>query len=385
VIFLFGRKNFDKGLPLATSGREFYIVNMLVLGIESSCDETAAAVVRDGREILSSVISSQIEMHAPYGGVVPELASREHLEKIEPIIIEAVQRAGIELGDLDAIAVTQGPGLIGSLLVGVCYAKALAFALEKPFIGVNHIEGHVYSIAFENPAVEYPALALIVSGGHTNLFFIPEEGKYKVVARTRDDAAGEAFDKISKMLGLGYPGGPVIEKLAREGDAKKIKFPVAKISDGRPDFSFSGLKTAVSRYVRENNIQPLSNDGIVSQEIKDVCAGFQSTVIRSLIGNMEKLAIELQPKTLIVAGGVACNKALQEAASEAADRLRIPVYFPSKHLSTDNAAMIAAAGNFHLMRGERSGITITADVSMRLQNFEVEDAELKRKKVRYRL
>ena len=181
------------------------------MGIESSCDETAAAVVRDGREILSSVISSQIELHKPFGGVVPELASREHLDKIEPVIKEALKNAAVEIENIDAVAVTQGPGLVGSLLVGVCYAKALAFDIEKPLIGINHIEGHVYSVAFENPSVEYPALALIVSGGHTNLFYIPQEGQYKVVARTRDDAAGEAFDKVAKMLGLGYPGGPIIE------------------------------------------------------------------------------------------------------------------------------------------------------------------------------
>jgi N6-L-threonylcarbamoyladenine synthase len=358
---------------------------MLVLGIESSCDETAAAVVRDGREILSSVISSQVDIHAPYGGVVPELASNEHLDKIQPIVKEALEKACVELKDLDAIAVTQGPGLVGSLLVGVCYAKALAFALGKPFVGVNHIEGHVYSVNFENPPVEYPALALIVSGGHTNLFFVPEEGKYKVVARTRDDAAGEAFDKVAKMLGLGYPGGPVVEKLAKEGNPKKISFPIAKISDGRPDFSFSGLKTAVSRFIRENRVQPVSSNNIIDQEIKDICAAFQATVIKSLIGNMEKLAKEFSPKTLIVAGGVACNTALREAAQALGVKLQIPVYFPSKHLSTDNAAMIAAAGTFHLKQGRRSEITMTADVTMRLQNFEVEDAELKRKKVRYRL
>ena len=358
---------------------------MLVLGIESSCDETAAAVVRDGREILSSVISSQIELHKPFGGVVPELASREHLEKIEPVVDEALEKAGVSIAEIDAVAVTQGPGLVGSLLVGVCYAKALAFGLEIPFVGVNHIEGHVYSIAFENPAVEYPALALIVSGGHTNLFFIPEEGKYKVVSRTRDDAAGEAFDKVAKMLGLEYPGGPVIEKLARTGDARKIKFPIAKISDGRPDFSFSGLKTAVSRYVRENEIQPAANGEIPNQEIKDIAASFQATVVKSLVGTMGRLAEELQPKTLIVAGGVACNTALREAAKKLAEKLNLPVYFPSKHLSTDNAAMIAAAGHFHLQRGEQSDLRMTADVTMRLQNFENEDAELKKKKVRYRL
>lgn len=358
---------------------------MLVLGIESSCDETAAAVVRDGREILSSVISSQIELHKPYGGVMPELASREHLEKIKPVVTEALEKAGVSLEEIEAVAVTQGPGLVGSLLVGVCFAKALAFGLKIPFVGVNHIEGHVFSVAFENPPVEYPALALIVSGGHTNLFYIPEAGAYKIISRTRDDAAGEAFDKVSKMLGLEYPGGPVIEKISKTGDANKIKFPIAKISDGRPDFSFSGLKTAVSRYVRENEIKPVGENGVISQEIADIAASFQATVVKSLVGTMEKIALELHPKTLIVAGGVACNLALQEAARKIADKMNLPIYFPSKHLSTDNAAMIAAAGNFHLKRGMRSDLRMTADVSMRLQNFENEDAELKKKKVRYRL
>ena len=358
---------------------------MLVLGIESSCDETAAAVIKDGRVILSSVISSQIELHKPFGGVVPELAAREHLEKIDPIVDEALAKAGVALKDIDAVAVTQGPGLIGSLLVGVCYAKALAFGLDIPFVGVNHIEGHVFSVAFENPPIRFPAFALIVSGGHTNLFHLPKAGQYKVIARTRDDAAGEAFDKVAKMLGLEYPGGPIIEKIALEGDAAKIKFPIAKISDGRPDFSFSGLKTAVSRYVRENAIEKVGEDKIVSQEIKDIAAGFQATVVKSLMKNVEKLAAEYQPQTLIVAGGVACNNALREAAETVGNRLNIPVYFPSKHLSTDNAAMIAAAGYFHLQRGETSDLRMTADVSMRLQNLENEDAELKRKKVRYRL
>ena len=219
---------------------------MLVLGIETSCDETAAALVRDGREIVSSVISSQIKLHERFGGVVPELASREHLDKIVPVVEEAFSRADLTPKDVDGIAVTVGPGLVGSLLVGVSYAKAMAFALRKPLVGVNHIEGHIYSVAFENPPVEYPALALIVSGGHTNLFFVPEPGKYKVVARTRDDAAGEAFDKVAKMLGLGYPGGPIIERLAREGNPKAVKFSVPRMGDGSADFSFSGLKTAVT-------------------------------------------------------------------------------------------------------------------------------------------
>jgi N6-L-threonylcarbamoyladenine synthase len=355
------------------------------LGIESACDETAAAVVRDGREILSSVISSQIELHRPFGGVVPELASREHLNQIRPIVDQALADAGVTREQVDAIAVTQGPGLIGSLLVGVCYAKSLAYALDVPLVNVNHIEGHFYSVIFENPPIEYPALALIVSGGHTNIFYSPEEGKYKIVSRTRDDAAGEAFDKVAKMLGLGYPGGPVIEKLALEGDPKAVKFSPAKISDGRPDMSFSGLKTAVSRYVREAGIGPVANGSEPGQDIKDLAASFQRSVVGSLVGTMKRLALELRPRTLIVGGGVACNLALRAASEQASAELGIPVYFPSRHLSTDNAAMIAAAGYAHLQRGEIAELDTTADITMRLQNLENEDAELKARKVRYRL
>src|SRR5438552_8257648 len=222
---------------------------MLVLGIETSCDETAAAIVRDGREMVSSVIASQIKTHERFGGVVPKLASREHLDKIVPIVEEAFARASIRRDQIDGIAVTFGPGLIGSLLVGVSYAKAMSFALKKPLVGVNHIEGHIYSVCFENPPVEYPALALIVSGGHSNLFYVPAPGKYKVIARTRDDAAGEAFDKVAKMLGLSYPGGPIIERLAREGNPKAVKFSVPRMGDGSHDFSFSGLITAVTKHV----------------------------------------------------------------------------------------------------------------------------------------
>jgi N6-L-threonylcarbamoyladenine synthase len=347
---------------------------VLILAIESSCDETAAAVVRDGREILSSIISSQIELHKPYGGVVPEIASREHLDKIEPIVSEALKAAGVTLDDINAIAVTQGPGLIGSLLVGVCYAKALAFGRNLPFVGVNHIEGHFYSVVFENPPIEFPALALIVSGGHTNLFYVPEEGKYKVVSRTRDDAAGEAFDKVGKMIGLGYPGGPAIEKLALEGNEKAIRFTRPKISDGRPDFSFSGLKTAVLKHLKANNGNTTS---------ADLAASFQHAVVSQLVDTTRKVAKDLHPKTLIVAGGVACNLALRESAENLASELAIPVYFPSKHLSTDNAAMIAAAAYPKLIRGETSPLSMTADVTLRLQNFENED--LRGSKVRYRL
>jgi N6-L-threonylcarbamoyladenine synthase len=358
---------------------------MLVLGIESSCDETAAAIVRDGREMVSSVISSQIEIHKRYGGVVPEIASREHLDKIVPVVEEAFARAGVAQQELDGIAVTTGPGLVGSLLVGVSYAKAMAFALSKPLVGINHIEGHIYSVVFENPPVEYPALALIVSGGHTNLFHVPEPGQYKVVARTRDDAAGEAFDKVAKMLGLGYPGGPIIERLAREGDPRAVRFAVPRMGDGRPDFSFSGLKTAVSKHVRETGLRAVSEGEQPSQSIKDLAASFQAVVVRSLVGTTERLATELHPRTLIVAGGVACNGALRDAARAAAESHGIPVYFPSPHLSTDNAAMIAAAGTVKLQAGERAGLDLNADVSLRLQNLEVEDDALRRSRVRYRL
>jgi len=358
---------------------------MLVLGIETSCDETAAAIVRDGGEIISSVIASQIETHKRFGGVVPELASREHLGKIVPIVEEAFTRANIRKHDIDGIAVTIGPGLVGSLLVGVSYAKAMAFALEKPLVGVNHIEGHIYSVAFENPPVEYPALALVVSGGHTNLFFVPEPGKYKVVARTRDDAAGEAFDKVAKMLGLGYPGGPIIERLARDGNPKAVKFSVPRMGDGSPDFSFSGLKTAVTKYVRESGVRPIANGDAPSQAIIDLAASFQSVVIRSLVGTTERVAEEYGPKTLIVAGGVACNDALREAASKAAAKFGIPAYFPSLHLSTDNAAMIAAAGTVKLQAGERAGFDLNADVTLRLQNLDNQEDALRKAKVRYRL
>ncbi len=357
---------------------------MLVLGIESSCDETAAALVRDGREMVSSVISSQVETHRRFGGVVPELASREHLDKIVGVVEEAFARAGARPEEIDGVAVTQGPGLVGSLLVGLSYAKAMAYALGKPFVGVNHIEGHIYSVVFENPPIEYPAFALVVSGGHTNLFLVPEPGKYKVLARTRDDAAGEAYDKVAKMLGLGYPGGPVIERLALEGDPRAVRFQVPRMGDGRPDFSFSGLKTAVSRHVREAGIRPVAAGAEVSQQIKDLAASFQDVVIRSLVGTTERLASEHRPRTLIVSGGVACNEALRTAARSCGERLGIPVYFPSRHLSTDNAAMIAAAGSVKLAAGERAGLDLNADVSLRLQNVDVEDDALRRK-VHYRL
>ncbi len=359
---------------------------MLILGIESSCDETAAAVIEDGTRVRSNVIYSQIATHRQYGGVVPELASREHLEKIGEVAGGALEQAGIGHAEVDGIAVTQGPGLVGSLLVGINYAKAIAFARKRPVVGVNHIEGHVYSVAFEFPPPQYPALALIVSGGHTNLFLISEPEKYKLIGRTRDDAAGEAFDKVSKLIGLGYPGGPVIDRLAARGNKRAIIFPLAEIKDEahRLDFSFSGLKTAVLRYVRDNGIEPVTDPSNPSGQILDLCASFQNAVVRALVRSLRKAAEQLQPKTLILAGGVACNSELRAAVKQLADEIEVPAYIPSPIYTTDNAAMIAAAGYPKLLRGECASWEMSADVSLRLQNVDVDDAKIKNK-VRYRL
>lgn len=357
---------------------------MLTLAIETSCDETAAAVVEDGVTVRSNIIYSQIATHKKFGGVVPELASREHLEKIEGVVDGALSGAGVTAAGVDGVAVTQGPGLVGSLLVGINYAKAVAFAAQKPIVGVNHIEGHVYSVAFEFPPPNYPALALVVSGGHTNLFLIPEPEKYKLAGRTRDDAAGEAFDKVAKLLGLGYPGGPIIDRLAERGDKRAIIFPLAEIKDEahRLDFSFSGLKTAVLRYVRENNIPQVADPDSPPQQISDLCASFQNAVVRALVRSLRKAAEAYRPQTLILAGGVACNSELRAAVSRLGAEMGLPVFIPSPVFTTDNAAMIAAAGYPKLARGECAGWDMSADVSLRLQNIDLENPQ---KKTRYRL
>ena len=369
---------------------------MLILGIETSCDETAAAVIENGNVVKSNVIHSQISTHQKFGGVVPEVASREHLDKISSVVNEALTRAELIPHDIDGIAVTQGPGLIGSLLVGINYAKGMAFATKKPIVGINHIEGHVYSTALEFPAPEYPALALVVSGGHTNVFLLPEAEKYKLVGRTRDDAAGEAFDKVSKLLGLGYPGGPVVDRLAKLGNKRAINFPVAEIKEHRFDLSFSGLKTAVLRYVKENNV--LSTNVLSTgfslpnqaeactqneQQILDICASFQFAVVRALIRSLRRAAQEHPVKTLILAGGVACNSELRVAFQQLADELKIPAHIPSPIYTSDNAAMIAAAGYPKLLRGENAGWEMSADVTLRLPNVDVEVLEPGKKK-RYR-
>lgn len=354
----------------------------LVLGLESSCDETAAAVIQDGNSILSNKIASQVETHRPFGGVVPELASREHLARVVSVVRDALEQAQVGLKEIDGIAVTNGPGLVGSLLVGVCYAKSLAYVHKKPIVGVNHLEGHIYSVVFENPPIEYPALAMVVSGGHTSIYHIPEPERYNLLGHTRDDAAGEAFDKTAKLLGLGYPGGPVIDKLSRRGnrEAAPLVYTIPQITDARYDFSFSGLKTAVLRYVKENGLKPVAKGQEPSEQICDLAASFQYAVVRTLTSRMVKAAKDYRPRTLLLAGGVACNSALREMLKEAAERLRVPLYYPSPILTTDNGAMIAAAGYPKLMRGQDDGLAITASSSLRLHHTATE-----RPRGRYRL
>jgi N6-L-threonylcarbamoyladenine synthase len=334
-----------------------------ILGIESSCDETAAAVVENGTRIVSSVVASQLDTHGKYGGVVPELASREHLRAIVPVVREALERAGTGLDGIAAVAVTAGPGLVGSLLVGVTYAKALCFARDLPLIAVNHIEGHIHAVISQargsGGPVEYPALALVVSGGHTHLFEVERGALYRLLGRTRDDAAGEAFDKVAKLLGFGYPGGPVIDELAPYGNPSAVKFTPARMKGNTLDFSFSGLKTAVLRWVEQRDMtaeiearrellracpRPSVDEwlAVTPQATLDLVASFQRTVIDELLRRAAAAAENIGARAVIVSGGVACNSGLRRAASQRTD-LPYAVYFPAAGLSTDNAAMIAAA------------------------------------------
>jgi N6-L-threonylcarbamoyladenine synthase len=356
-----------------------------ILAIESSCDETAAAVVENGDTVLSSVVASQMVTHSKYGGVVPELASREHLRAIVPVVREALETAQTRLGDLAAIAATVGPGLVGSLLVGLTYAKSLSFARGVPLIAVNHIEGHIHAVIMEsrcggNP-VEYPALALVVSGGHTHLFEVLEGFRYRLLGKTRDDAAGEAFDKVAKLLGFGYPGGPIIDRLAPHGDPSAVRFTFAKMKGNALDFSFSGLKTAVLRWVEAHDMageigvrravlracpQPSADQwlAVTPQRTLDLLASFQHAVIHELLTRAASSAETIGARTLIVAGGVACNSGLRKAAQAAG--LPYPVYFPTPGLSTDNAAMIAAAAFPKLARGEFAKLDIAAQANLAL-------------------
>ena len=331
-----------------------------ILAIESSCDETAAAVVADGRRVLSNIISSQVPLHTLYGGVVPELASRKHIEAVNPVVQEALKAAGMSLPEVDAVAVTCGPGLVGALLVGVAFGKALAFGLKKPLIGINHIEGHVSANLLEHPDLEPPFLSLIVSGGHTNLAYMRDYGSFEILGRTRDDAAGEAFDKVARAIGLGYPGGPKIEKAAREGDPEAIHFPRGKVDEAPYDFTFSGMKSAVLNYLNHAEMTGETVDPA------DVAASFQAAVVEVLVSRAMLAAKELGEKRLVLAGGVAANGALRKALREACDAEGIRLYVPSPILCTDNAAMIGAAAYYRLRRGERSGWDLNAVPALEL-------------------
>lgn len=334
--------------------------DVLILGIESSCDETAAAVVKNGREVLSNVISSQIDLHTLFGGVVPEIASRKHIEKINQVIDQALSAAGLTLDDITAVAVTYGPGLVGALLVGVAQAKAIAWAKDLPFVGVHHIEGHVYANFIEHKDLEPPFLCLIVSGGHTHLVIMKDYGQFEIIGRTRDDAAGEAFDKVARAVGLGYPGGPKIDKAAREGNAHAVKFPQAHI-DGAPyDFSFSGLKSAVLNYINHARMQ----GGEIC--VPDLAASFQNAVVEALVTRAVTAAREYGYRQIVLAGGVAANTALRQGLKEACEKENLRFCYPSPIFCTDNAAMIAVAGYYEYIRGVRHGWDLNAVPNLKL-------------------
>ncbi len=342
---------------------------MLILGIETSCDETSAAVVADGRRILSNVVSSQIADHAAFGGVVPEIASRQHLKNLGPVVRRALAEAGVSPGDIEAVAVTRGPGLIGALLAGVSFAKAFAFARGIPLAGVDHIEGHIRACYLEGGEIPHPALALVVSGGHTSLFLVATEGRYRLLGKTRDDAAGEAYDKLAKRLGLGYPGGPILDRLARLGDPGAHPLSLPHFSDGaRLDFSFSGLKTQVLRVIARAGIAPLAEGQRPEErgDIRDLAASFQSAVVRSLARSVVRALADIEVEAVLLSGGVAANSALRERFRALGEERGLPIFYPTVALSTDNAAMIAAAGHLALERGEEAGPELTANTELRL-------------------
>ncbi len=326
-----------------------------VLGIETSCDETAAAVIAEGRRVLSSIVASQVDLHARFGGVVPEIAGRAHVELLVPAVEEAVERSGVSVEELGGVAVTVGPGLVGSLLVGAATAKALAVAWGKPFVGVNHLEGHLYAAILDEEEIEMPMVTLLVSGGHTMLVEVEELGTYRILGQTLDDAAGEAFDKVARFLGLGYPGGPAIEKAARDGDPHAFAFPRPLEKEGL-DFSFSGLKTAVIRQVRQDP----------ALKVADVAASFQQAVVDVLVTKALRAAREIGARTLCLGGGVAANGPLRQRALDEGARAGLRVLLPSKMNCTDNAAMIAACGWWMLARGRESSLSLGVDPNMAL-------------------
>lgn len=336
---------------------------MLILGIETSCDETGVALVEDGRIVRSNVLADQQTLHARYGGVVPEVASRAHVDLLHPAVEQACALGGVHLGDVDAIAVTIGPGLAGALLVGVAAAKGYALALDRPLIGVNHLVGHVYANVLDHGTLPLPAVVFVVSGGHTSLLIMDEQGAFKVLGQTIDDAAGEAYDKVARVLGLGYPGGPVIDRLAREGDPTAIRFPRALLDDGTYDFSLSGLKTAVLRHVRAAGHD---ETGERKLNVADVAASFQEAVVDVQVSKILSAATESGIDTVLLAGGVAANSRLRSRLSEEAQRRNVRVLVPSPALCTDNGAMIACAGFFQFERGERTPLDVGADPNLQI-------------------
>jgi N6-L-threonylcarbamoyladenine synthase len=332
----------------------------LILSIESSCDETSAAIVKDGREVLSNIISSQIETHKKYGGVVPEVASRMHIEVINEVVTDALKEANVTLEDIDAIGVTYGPGLVGALLVGLQYAKGLSYSLKKPLVGVNHIEGHICANYIEHKDLKPPFVSLVVSGGHTFIVHVKDYGEYDVIGQTRDDAAGEAYDKVARALGLGYPGGPKIDKLAKEGNENAIEFPKANFHDETLDFSFSGVKSAVLNYLNKCKMQNIEINKA------DVAASFQKAVIDVLKQNVLKTCREKNVDKIAIAGGVASNSALRETLIKEASKEGIKVLFPSQILCTDNAAMIGSAAYFNYIKGLEAPLNINAKPNLKL-------------------
>jgi N6-L-threonylcarbamoyladenine synthase len=344
----------------------FKIQPMIILGIESSCDETAAAVMEDGRRLLANIINSQIDLHGIYGGVVPELASRKHLEDIYPVVEQALQQAGITLDQVDGLAITQGPGLIGSLLVGLSFAKALSLVKKIPYVGVDHMAGHLVSVFLGENKPEFPYIALIASGGHSSIFHVTDYFHYRLLGRTRDDAAGEAFDKVAKILDLPYPGGPIISELSKNGDPAAISFPRSWLDPDSLDFSFSGIKTSVANYVKQN--QQLIANGDEKRRSKtetaNICASFQEAVVDVLANKTMKAARNLKVKTVVLAGGVAANPRLREVFRQQGGREGFAVYMPPQKFCTDNAAMIALAG-YHLFRQQAAVTTLDMDVYSR--------------------
>lgn len=334
--------------------------DVYILAIESSCDETAAAVVKNGREVLSNIISSQIALHTLYGGVVPEIASRKHIEKINQVIEAALAEAKMTLEDMTAVAVTYGPGLVGALLVGVAEAKAIAYGAKKPLVGVHHIEGHVSANFIEHPDLEPPFVCLIVSGGHTHLVIVRDYGEFEIIGRTMDDAAGEAFDKVARAVGLGYPGGPKVDRAAKEGNPHAIEFPRARVGGSEYDFSFSGMKSAVLNYI---NQAQMKGEAI---SVPDLCASFQNAVVDVLVSRAVTAAKEFGYDKLAIAGGVASNSALREGMRKACEREGLKLYYPSPIYCTDNAAMIGAAAYYEYINGARAGWDLNAVPNLKL-------------------